>query len=115
MGTGTRRCPFSRSTISIALIDGNQDVIRVAIATTLRFGSASYAYVQKLKSNNYLPFCNEFKKSISLPCFRHQTFRTFHEQVDVSHDSSLEMSSFVIFVCYPLPILPIQLAYHESL
>lgn len=43
LGIGMRRCPLSRCIISITPIPGNQDASRVAVATILRFGSASYA------------------------------------------------------------------------
>lgn len=41
IGTGMRRWPLSRFITSIKLKLGSQDVSRVAVATTLRFGSAS--------------------------------------------------------------------------
>lgn len=41
LGTGMRRWPFSRCTASMIDMLGSQDESRVALATTLRFGSAS--------------------------------------------------------------------------
>lgn len=43
LGIGIRRWPLSRWIISIILMPGSHDVSRVAVATILRFGSASYA------------------------------------------------------------------------